>query len=105
MKKRKPVVHGADWTIYDDGTIKVNYGGYQEPQWEPWQSKFCWLPTKIVMQVSTDDGPYRPYWKVSKLVWWRTIYIRRRLITHYPENNYEYEYAEDLFDLIKKESR
>jgi len=98
------MIHGKDWYIDQKGNIKVNYGGYKET-WSPWQAKFCWFPTKIIIKVPTDDAPNRTYWEVSKFVWWRTIYVRQRIKTHFPENNYEYEYAEDLFDLIKKESQ
>ena len=98
-------MHGPDWYIDQKGNLKVNYGGHKELNWEDWQEKFCWLPGRIIIKVMTDDEPYRPFWKVYKWVWWRTIYSRRRIILHFPETKYEYEYAEDLFDLIKQESK
>jgi len=90
MKKKTayPVVLGADWTIYSDGKLSMNLGGtdYQHT-WSPWTKKFLWKPFKIE----------------EKWYWLRTIYKRKKINTIFPRQ-YDYEYAVDLFDLIKKES-
>ena len=99
------MLRGPDWTMFDDGTIKLNYGGYKEPPWEPWKEKFCWLPTKITVIIYVDDEPSRPYMDCCKVVWLKKIYVRRRLLTHYPKNNYEYQYLDNIFDMIKLESK
>ena len=89
-----------DWYIDEKGDLKLNYGGYTEPKWEDWQEKFCWLPTKIIVKA---EAPYDISY--YKYVWLKRIYFRRRLVSFYPQYNYQYEYAEDLFDLIKRESK
>lgn len=99
----KIAVRGADWAITKDGKIIMNYGGYVEPAWEPWQSKFCWLPTKIETKVIMNDKPLRPYYVTHKWIWLRTIYFRRRELSKI-NDTYEYEYADDLFELMKKDS-
>ena len=81
----------------------MNYGGvgFTEARtipWGPWKEKFCWWPTQIVLRA---EYPYD--YSYSKYVWFKKIYLRRRLRAHYPENNFEYEYAEDLFDLMKQD--
>lgn len=79
-------------------------GRYEKLNWEPWKEKFCWFPTRIVVIVLVDDNPYRPFYKMANWVWLKTIFVRKRLIITYSEDKYEYEYeyAEDLFDLMKK---
>ena len=83
----------------------MNYGGVGSNQsntrpWSPWKEKFCWWPTRIVL---TAEHPYD--FSYSKHVWLKKIFVRRR--PRYPSNDteqtYEYEYAEDLFDLMKQD--
>jgi hypothetical protein len=70
----------------------MNYGGidaYPNPKpaqkWHPWRKKFLWAP-KIIDK---------------KIYWLRYVHERFRA-TH--ELNFEYQYAVDVFDLIKKDS-
>lgn len=51
--------------------------------WSAWNTKFLWLP-KIIN---------------GKFTWLRTVYWRRRILTHYPEHNYEYQYARNIFEM------
>jgi hypothetical protein len=73
--------------------------------WSPWQEKFYWYPKRIIINTNIDEG-----WaagvniRTTKWIWLKTIYVRRRCIVFYPDYRYEYEYAEDLFDLINRES-
>ena len=97
-------MYGKNWYFDRKGNIKMNYGGYQEPKWEPWQQKFCWLPKKIIITVAFDDSPYRNSYNMTKWVWFKTIFVRKRIKMHYPETTYEYEYAEDLFDLMRQDT-
>ena len=100
------MIRGKDWYIDAKGDVKVNYGGFEQPNWDAWQEKFFWYPKKIVVNRQLPDT--RVYLKVSKWIWLKTIYVRRRRVKFFPTISpvdFEYEYAEDLFDLIKKESR
>lgn len=107
FKNPRPIVFGKDWTLYNDGKIKMNYGGYQEPKWEDWQKKFCWLPQKIILEMPIKDPPKLSPPTMTKWVWLKTIYIRRRphVSSAYKQLNFEYQYAENLFDLIAKEGK
>ena len=104
---RRPILIGVDWILYNDGTIKMNYGGYQEPKWEDWQKKFCWLPKKIILEMPLVDPPKLSPPTVTKWVWLKTIYIRRRPHVSIVSKHlyFEYQYAENLFDLIAKEGK
>ena len=68
--------------------------GNQTPytkHWHPWRKKFLWLP-KII------DG---------KAYWLRNIHQRFRANHWIPgsiEIAFEYQYAVDIFDLMKKDS-
>jgi len=70
----------------------MNYGGidaYPKPEkpWHPWKKKFLWMPKMI-------DGRWH---------WMRTVHMRFRTVTFYPEHNFEYQYAVDVFDLMQKD--
>jgi hypothetical protein len=70
----------------------MNYGGIdaypQSPNtWHPWKKIFLWKPKKI-------DGRWH---------WMRTVHMRFRTVTFYPEHNFEYQYAVDVFDLMQKD--
>ena len=54
-------------------------------RWTKWERKFLWHPKKIHNQ-----------W-----YWLRFIYERERLLLWYSQK-YEYDYALDLFDMLKK---
>jgi hypothetical protein len=105
------VIRGADWYMTDEGKIIMNYGGYIEPKWGDWQSKFCWLPKQIVLRFHLDNDPDRSFMECHTWVWLKTVYVRERTITTMHgetkkiTSRKEYEYTKDLFDLIKKESR
>lgn len=62
---------------------------YTEPpewsKWTRWEKRFLWCPKKIN----------------NKWYWLRSIYERERLMLWYSQK-YEYDYALDLFDIIKK---
>ena len=53
--------------------------------WTKWEKKFLWWPKKL-------NG---------KWYWLRTYYERERLLLWYSQR-YEYDYALNLFDIIKK---
>lgn len=103
------MIRGADWYLDQKGNFKVNLGGYQEPQWKAWQKKFCWVPKKITLiGIVTSDSSIELGIRYTKWVWLKTIYVRKRAKfgpIAYPHMTYEYQYAEDLFDLMQKESQ
>ena len=75
---------------------------YKQPYWEPWREKFCWFPTRITLDA------HEPYdYRYSKYVWLKRIYVRRHVThLHFGEKHYyDYQYAEDLFEMIKKDFR
>ena len=76
----------------------MNYGGidaYPNPKpaqkWHPWRKKFLWMP-KIIDK---------------KIYWLRYVNERFRMVswaTGSSEEMFEYQYAVDVFDLIKKDA-
>ena len=81
----------------------MNYGGYGSKElieYSSWQEKFCWFPTNI--QLMNDE---KSQIKISKWVWLRKIYIRKKRYVGLDINAVEYEYSLDLFDLIKNNSK
>ena len=76
----------------------MNYGGiaaYPNPipaqKWHPWRKKFLWIP-KIIDK---------------KICWLRYVHERFRMISWAPglgEEQFEYQYAVDLFDLMQKDA-
>ena len=71
----------------------MNYGGVDAyplgpTNWHPWKKLFLWKPQKI-------DGQW---------YWLRTVHMRFRTITFYPEHNFEYQYAVNVFDLMQKDA-
>ena len=75
----------------------MNYGGidaYPNPKpaqnWHPWRKKFLWMP-KII----------------DKKIYWLRYVNERFRATHWTgsvELDFEYQYAVDVFDLIKKDA-
>ena len=53
--------------------------------WTKWEKKFCWWPKKM-------NG---------KWYWLRIYYERERLLLWYCQR-FEYDYALNLFDILKK---
>ena len=74
----------------------MNYGGIDadpvpNQRWGKWQTEFLWRPKRID----------------NKWYWMRRIHYRFRMISWAPgigEENYEFQYAVDLFDLMQKDS-
>lgn len=73
----------------------MDYSGTDYPEiprpWHPWKKQFLLFP-KII------DG---------RIYWLRTVYRRFRLLrwaTNTPNKMFEYQYAVDVFDLMKKDS-
>jgi len=72
--------------------------------WGPWKKKFLWIPKKITF-ADIQDQTTSTSW-----MWLKTIYVRSKISFHYSEGVLiditttlrTYEYAENLFDLMKK---
>ena len=76
----------------------MNYGGIDagitpKKKWGKWQTQFLWLPKRI-------EGRW---------YWMRRIHYRFYIHSWPPEvfgqENYEYQYAFNLFDLMQKDSQ
>jgi len=73
----------------------MNYGGIEAPlptrTWGQWQTQFLWKPKRI-------EGRW---------YWMRRVHYRFRMINWAPgigEEQYEFQYAVDVFDLMQKDS-
>jgi len=70
----------------------------------PWQKKFLWFPKKITFTNIQGEVT------LTKWMWLTNIYVRSKVHFYYSEGILvditktiqTYEYAEDLFDIIKK---
>lgn len=93
----------------------MNYGGYGTPMsngnpWSEWKEHYCWIPKRVTIAVPVvNPASDMPYVMVSKWVWLKTIYYRHRVNIWYDgrysgKTKYDYEYAENLFELIKRVS-
>ena len=72
--------------------------------WSPWKKKFLWLPRKITfddVHSSTTS---------TRWIWLQEIYVRHKLsfreskglMVDITTTSRTYEYAEDLFDMMKR---
>lgn len=72
--------------------------------WGPWKKKFLWLPKKITF-TDIQDQTTSTNW-----MWLKTVHVRNKISFQYSEGILiditrtirTYEYAKDLFDLMRR---
>jgi hypothetical protein len=68
------------------------------PTWSEWERVFAWLPIKLWIR---DEDQIQSRW-----LWLRSYWVRERtcILTYSRNDAYyvEYDYAFDLFDLLRK---
>jgi hypothetical protein len=72
--------------------------------WSQWKKKFLWFPRKITFEDVLSST------KTTRWIWLQDVYVRHKLSYQYSQGLLiditttlrTYEYAEDLFDMMKR---
>ena len=95
----------------------MNLGGTDYVKvWTPWQSRFLWIPTRIVVKEGTysvrDCGgnlDFKDFFPKQKWFWLCTVYYRTSSYSNLDDRDLDYvpavvetEYAMNIFDILRK---